>query len=111
MGRPGELALAGGDGGAGFTSKYALRPLADVLSLAADRAVARGVTLGLRAQRARRVGEGAYDRLDARAAYQLAVGRVFVDLQNATDERYLDILGVDAAGRSLLVGLEWTGRR
>ena len=95
----------------GFTSKYALRPLADVLSLSADRAVARGVTVGVRAQRARRIGESAYDRLDARAAYQLALGRVYADLQNATDERYPDILGVDAAGRSLLVGLEWTGRR
>ena len=82
-----------------------------MLSLSADRAVARGVTVGLRAQRARRLGEDGYTRLDARAGYQLAVGRLYLDLQNALDERYPDILGVDAAGRSLLVGLEWTGRR
>ena len=42
---------------------------------------------------------------------QLPLGRLYLDLQNALDERYPDILGVDAAGRSLLVGLEWTGSR
>jgi outer membrane cobalamin receptor len=95
----------------GFTSKYALRPMSDVLSLSADRAVLRGVMLGVRAQRARRIGESAYARLDARAAYQLPRGRIYLDLQNATDERYPDILGLEAAGRSLLVGIEWSGRR
>jgi outer membrane cobalamin receptor len=95
----------------GFTSKYALRPMTDVLSLSADRAVLRGVPIGLRAQRARRLGESPYSRVDARAAYQLPRARIYLDLQNATDERYPDILGVDAAGRSLLVGLEWSGRR
>ncbi|MBW3629291.1 MAG: TonB-dependent receptor [Gemmatimonadetes bacterium] len=95
----------------GFKSKYALRPLVDVVSLAADRVVLRGLTVGGRAQRARRVGEKPYTRLDARAGYQLPVGRVYVDLQNATAAQYLDIIGVNAAGRSLLVGVEWTGRR
>jgi outer membrane cobalamin receptor len=95
----------------GFTSKYALRPMSEVVSLSADRVVLRGLTLGVRAQHARRLGEDAYARLDARAGYQLPLARLYVDLQNATDERYLDILGVDAAGRALLVGLAWSGRR
>lgn len=96
---------------AGFASKYALRPLSEVLALSADRAVTRGLTLGLRAQRARRTPlpgrtEAPYLLLDGRAGYQLARGRVYLDARNLTDEGYLDVVGGEAAGRALLIGVE-----
>ena len=95
----------------GFRSKYALRPLDRVLSLSADRAVSRGLVLGARVQRARRVesagqAEDAWLRLDGRAGWQWTRGRVYVDAQNLTDEPYLDVVGGRAAGRALMVGVE-----
>lgn len=91
---------------AGFTSKYALRPLSRSLSLTAEREVARGLDLSARAERSRRIGNDDYTRIDARVAYRVPVGRLFVDLLNATDEAYPDITGAPAAGRALMVGLD-----
>lgn len=89
-----------------FTSKYALRPLAESFSVAAERAVASGLGGSLRALRARRLGEEAYLRLDARAVYELARFRLHVDLQNLSDTGYPDIMGLPAPGRALVAGVE-----
>jgi iron complex outermembrane receptor protein len=79
----------------GFTSKYALRPLTESVSLVAERG--------------RRLGSPAYLRLDLRTAYQLKGLRFFADLQNASGETYFDITGSAAPGRALFVGIEWRG--
>jgi iron complex outermembrane receptor protein len=91
----------------GYLSKSALRPLARSLSLSAEREVARGVDLSARAERSGRVGEDDHARLDARLAYRVPVGRIFLDLLNATDEVYPDITGALAPGRALMLGIEW----
>lgn len=92
---------------AGFTSKYALRPLAHSLSLSAEREVVRGIDLSARVESDQRRDERAYELLDARVAYRLPVGSVYLDLLNATDEEYPDITGAAAPGRSLMVGIQW----
>jgi iron complex outermembrane receptor protein len=89
----------------GFESKYALRPQVEMLSLSADRGVG-PVELFVRGARERRSGEGHYLRLDGRASLWIREMRLFVDVRNATDEEYLDISQIPAAGRSLSVGLE-----
>jgi iron complex outermembrane receptor protein len=92
---------------AGFTSKYALRPLTRTLSLSAEREVVRGLDVAGRAERSRRVDEHDYTRLDARLAYRVPVGRIFLDVLNLTDEVYPDITGAPAAGRALMLGIDW----
>jgi outer membrane cobalamin receptor len=91
----------------GIESKYALRPIAENVTLGVDRALPAGLVVSLRAVRARRVGEEAYVRADARATLELSALRLTLDVQNLGDARYLDIAQVRAPGRSLLVGLEW----
>ncbi|HEX8391628.1 MAG TPA: TonB-dependent receptor, partial [Longimicrobium sp.] len=95
----------------GFTSKSALRPIVENVTLGARRTLADRLTLSLLGRRARRTGEDAYLRLDARAAYRIGGVRVYADLQNAGDERYADITRLDAPGRAVFVGLEWSSGR
>lgn len=90
-------------------SKYALRPLTENVTVGADRPVGDGLGIGLRATRARRVGEEAYIRADARAWYEHARFRLYVDLHNLGDANYLDVAQTRAPGRALTVGLEWRG--
>lgn len=92
---------------AGVESKYALRPLVESLALAVNRELPAGVGLSLRAVRSRRVGEDAYLRADARASVERSALRLYLDVRNLGDTRYLDITQVAAAGRSLTLGLEW----
>jgi iron complex outermembrane receptor protein len=94
----------------GAESKYALRPLVETVSLGAERRLPGGFAVALRGMHARRAGEEAYLRADARGSLTLSSIRLHLDLQNIGDTRYLDIAQVPAAGRSLLVGLEWSGR-
>jgi vitamin B12 transporter len=94
----------------GAESKYALRPLVESVSLGAERRLPRGIALAVRALHARRAGEESYLRADARASLAIAAIRLHLDLQNIGDARYLDIAQVSAPGRSLLVGVEWSGR-
>ena len=89
----------------GFTSKYALRPLARQLTLSAARELG-PLQLDVSAEHARRVGDDAFVRLDARAAWRLGAARLYLDLQNATDARYPDIVGLPAPGRALFAGVE-----
>lgn len=98
------------DEAAGFTSKSALRPVVENVSLGVRRTFADRLTLTLLGRRARRTGEDAYRRLDARAAFDVRGLRLFADVQNATGAEYLDITRLAAPGRAFTVGLEWPGR-
>jgi outer membrane receptor protein involved in Fe transport len=95
----------------GFTSKSALRPVMENVTLGARRTFADRLSVSLLGRRARRVGEEAYLRLDARASYDIRALRVFADVQNATDADYLDISRLAAPGRALMIGLEWSSGR
>ncbi|HEY0016418.1 MAG TPA: TonB-dependent receptor [Longimicrobium sp.] len=95
----------------GFTSKSALRPVVENVALSLRRTFAERLTLTLLGRRARRTGDDAYVRLDARAAYDIRGVRVFADVQNATGAEYLDITRLAAPGRAFTVGLEWSASR
>jgi outer membrane cobalamin receptor len=95
----------------GFTSKYALRPMTESITLALDRSARAGLTSGLRAQRARRAGESVHHRIDGRLSYALSGGRIYLDVQNVTAEVYPDITGAPAPGRSAMLGVELGGGR
>jgi vitamin B12 transporter len=92
---------------AGFDSKYALRPQVDHLALSIDRTFLDRFSLGLRGAHERRLGEASYMRVDARAALDLTGVRLWMDVSNAADEEYRDVVGNPAPGRSLSLGLEW----
>jgi outer membrane cobalamin receptor len=96
---------------AGYRSKYALRPLVETASLGAERGFAGGGALALQGVRARRSGEAAHLRIDARASHSWRAARVFADLRNALDEEYPDITGHRAEGRALVLGVEWRAPR
>ncbi|HEY8483281.1 MAG TPA: TonB-dependent receptor [Longimicrobiales bacterium] len=92
---------------AGYTSKYALKPLTRTASLAVDRPLPGGFLLSARALHARRRGESAYFRSDVRLAYSHRQMRLYVDVLNATDAKYLDVVGAPAPGRAAYIGLAW----
>lgn len=91
----------------GTESKYALRPLAESVSLGVDRALPGGIHVALRALHARRIGEEAYLRADLRTSLRLAGVRLHADVQNLGDASYLDITQTKAAGRQFRLGVEW----
>lgn len=91
----------------GFTSKYALRPLTETVSLSVERPLADDFRVGAQARHARRRGEEPYVLLDARASYGVRGARVHVDVRNLLDSGYADIAGQDAPGRSVGIGLSW----
>jgi iron complex outermembrane receptor protein len=90
----------------GFSSKYALRPEVESVSLAADRNFFDLLHLSIRGARERRVGEANHIRLDSRASIQAGQVRLYLDLLNASDADYLDISGIPVAGRNAVLGLE-----
>jgi iron complex outermembrane receptor protein len=100
------LSLRAEDTG-GLTSKYALRPLTRTASLAAERELGAGLSLALRALHARRTGEDAYLRGDLRLGYARGGARLYLDLLNLADERYLDISGLEAPRRAVYLGIAW----
>lgn len=89
----------------GTESKYALRPLAESVTLGADRTLPGGVHVAVRALHARRIGEEPYLRADLRTTLQLGAMRIHADVQNLGDAKYLDITRTEAAGRQLRVGV------
>lgn len=95
------------DDARGWESRYALRPLKQSWALSADRALGGGLALGARVRGARRAGEDAHRLLDARLRYALGGAELFLDAQNLTDTRYVDIVGQPAPGRTLTLGLSW----
>jgi len=93
----------------GFISKYALRPLVRTATLAFDRELGGGVSIGMRARHARREGESSSLRSDLRLAYARGQARVYLDVLNLGDEDHLDVSGLPAPGRAVYVGLSWGG--
>jgi vitamin B12 transporter len=91
----------------GYQSKYALRPLAESVSLTAARRIPSGAQASLRGVRERRMGEESYLRVDARTIYDVGRFTVALDLKNALDERYEDISFHPAPGRSIACSVEW----
>jgi iron complex outermembrane receptor protein len=100
------LSLRAEDTG-GLHSKYALRPLTRTAALAAERELGAGLSLALRGYHARRKGEDGYLRSDLRVGYTRGGTRVYLDLHNLGDERYLDISGMAAPGRAAYLGVSW----
>jgi vitamin B12 transporter len=94
----------------GFTSKYALSPLAQSVGASIDRAIGRGFGIGARARHARRIGQDDHLLADVRASYALGRIRAYVDLTNLTDAEYVDVSAETAPGRQLRVGVRWDGR-
>ena len=103
----GEAISVDAEDAAGFTSKYALRPVAHAVTLGADRELGRGFIAALRTRHARHVGEDAHLLADIRVTYALDRLRAFVDVTNLTDADYLDVSVQPAPGRAARLGLEW----
>jgi iron complex outermembrane receptor protein len=91
----------------GLVSKYALRPLNRTASLAAERELGAGISLGLRAYHARRTGEDGYLRGDMRMDYTRGAARIYLDILNLGNTRFLDISGLEAPRRALYLGVAW----
>jgi len=102
------LSLRAEDTG-GLTSKYALRPLTRTASIAARRELVAGLHLALRAYHARRSGEDGYLLGDLRLGYEQGPARVYVDVLNLGNEYYLDVTGMRAPGRTIYLGVAWSG--
>ncbi|HEX7090398.1 MAG TPA: TonB-dependent receptor [Longimicrobiales bacterium] len=116
------LSFDGEDTG-GYISRYALRPLTRTASLAIERPlfaenllVAARVRYGRRAGRdAPAISDGAcvsgaeqeQTRADGRVSYRFREGRVFLDVQNLTDETDCDISATFVPGRAAYVGFAW----
>lgn len=91
----------------GYLSKYALRPLSQSWSVAAEREITYGLSLLARARGAKRAGDEAYLLADARLNFAWQGSRFYVDAQNLGGTRYTDVVGKPAAGRAFSVGVEW----
>ncbi len=91
------------DSAAGYTSKYALRPVTTDASLALARQFG-GVGAETRLNYRRREGDSGYWLLDLRLSVPIHLGVLFLDLVNGLDADYADIAGAPAAGRSIYVG-------
>jgi hypothetical protein len=94
----------------GYLSKYALRPMAETLSVDVARRFGDAFDLAVHAVHARRLGQDPYLRIDGRAAAGRERWRLVLDLQNALDRHYLDIVELSAPGRNLSIGMEWRDR-
>jgi iron complex outermembrane receptor protein len=91
---------------AGYSSKYALRPLTETVSISAERTVLESLGLAAHLRHARRRGDGdTYVLLDARASYTLGGARLYVDARNLLDEAHADVTGRPAPRRALAVGV------
>jgi len=95
-----------------FESKYALRPIVENFGLSVDRMLGSAVQLSMRGSRSLRADDpaGQHALLDGRIGYTRSRVTAALEFRNLTDARYLDIVGAEAPGRSILATLEWTGR-
>jgi iron complex outermembrane receptor protein len=93
----------------GYASKYALRPLVESASLAAERALPAGLAVAARGRRVRRAGEDAHLLAATRLRWDGARAGVFLDVQNVFGEEYRDIVGQAAPGRAVVLGVRWGG--
>ncbi len=90
----------------GFESKYALRPIAESLSLNVDRRMEH-LTGGVRLSHRRRTGEASHILADARLAFEFSEFTIRVDGRNLSNTEYRDITFNPAPGRSLTIGVDW----
>ncbi|MEX0907381.1 MAG: TonB-dependent receptor [Gemmatimonadota bacterium] len=103
----GRAALIGvaADDVAGYTSKYALRPLTRSLSLQTDVALARRASLSLRGARFDRPDAAAWGVVDARLTADFQAAQVFAGVTNLFDASWRDVSDRPAPGRSFSAGL------
>ena len=114
---PGELRWRGGvtllslrtEEEGDHRSKHLLRPMTEQLHFGVERSLGAGLSVSVRGSHERRKGEDSRLIWSNRAAVELPAGRLHLDLLNATDEEYLDVVGQPAAGRRVLAGysLSW----
>jgi iron complex outermembrane receptor protein len=96
--------------GAALVGKYALRPVTRQLGLRAGTSLVEGTDLHVDLVQARRYGEASYLLANARFGWQHASSRVSLAFTNLLGANWLDASGQQAAGRSVVVGLGWSGR-
>jgi outer membrane cobalamin receptor len=99
----GALLDISADSAAGFTSKYALRPIVNDASLRLARALGL-VGVETRVNFRRREGESGYWLWDLRLTAPMRFGEFLLDVLNALDADYADISGAVAPGRSIMIG-------
>jgi len=80
----------------GYVSKYALRPLREVLAVAVEQRLVSGSAIYARGSHARRSGESPHFLLDGRLTLQRQMGELFVDGRNLTNAVYRDVSVVPA---------------
>jgi outer membrane receptor protein involved in Fe transport len=103
----GAMALSvDSDEAAGFTSKYALRPLVQQVRISVGRSFRGIVDLGVNVQRSKREGGDSFSRLDARGTLRLGAASVYLDATNLLDAEYPDVTGALAPGQAFFLGLE-----
>jgi vitamin B12 transporter len=90
---------------AGMTSKYALRPLTQSLSLEATAPLLTGLNLSARAAHQRRSGGEEWQLLDGRMAYVRGGSQIFLDATNIGNAVWPDVTGEPAPGRAFSVGV------
>jgi iron complex outermembrane receptor protein len=93
---------------AGYTGKYALRPLTSSVGARADVAPSRRLTFTVDARHFLRATESA-SHLTANAHIALRVphATITAHLENLTNADYLDVTGKPVAGREIVVGVAW----
>jgi hypothetical protein len=96
------------DDGAGFTSKYALRPLTRTVSLESRFRLPVEFSLWARLSNSRRHGEDPWTLADVRIAFERRGITVYADGTNLTDADFLDVSAKRAAGRALHLGARLT---
>jgi vitamin B12 transporter len=89
----------------GMTSKYALRPLTQAVSIELTAPLLTGLNFTARAAHQRRAGGEDWQLLDGRLAYVRRGSQLFLDATNIGDARFSDVTGEPAAGRAFAVGV------
>lgn len=92
---------------AGWTGRYALRPLTRSLSAHVVTPVGGGFTVAVDAGLAGHASEHHYSRADARLSYMFHDARFTLDVVNVGDASYLDASARPVAGRAFYAGMEW----
>jgi iron complex outermembrane receptor protein len=91
---------------AGFSSKYALRPLTQRITLGVQRTLADRAVLRISGVQGKRAGDDPYHRIDFRASVRMGPGWAYLDARNLTDAEYPDVTRALAPGRAFFVGFE-----
>lgn len=90
-----------------IVGRYALRPITRSIGASIGRAVARRAHVSLDVREARRAGESRYVLAALRSSLGVRRATVHVDLTNLLDADYVDASAQPAAGRAVLVGVQY----